>query len=339
MAKLIPAGAKGVDYSFARPSPAALAADGNQFAFRYVGRAGSTSKKILTRAEAVQLWACGVATPIVFEDSAARPLAGFAAGLADGQEAKRYCQDVLGMPAGYPITVAYDTDALPTNISAFIEYGRGFALGSAPYPNWAYGDQDIIEALGDLGYIVGAVRANASWWSRFWSRLFKSKYTNVIQGTQSPDHSVDYNTVLLPFFAWDGDPLPHPAPDPTVPTEDDLVIRLLAPTDNPARFFAQCTSAGVALRCEWTGDGSDPKVSARIAAHQVVGMTELSCTVADLINVSLDGVLPPGFTPDQFANTDELVARQAGTVDPEARALAGAAVANVQGLVDKLHAV
>lgn len=337
MAKLIPAGAKGVDYSYARPSPAKLASDGNLFAFRYVGRAGSTSKKILTRAEAVQLWACGVATPIVFEDTAGRPLGGFAAGLADGRDAKRYCQDVLGMPAGYPIAVAYDTDTTPGNLATFVEYGRGFFLGSAPVPNWAYGDQDIIEALGNLGYIVGAVRANAAWWSRLWSRLFKSKYTNVIQGTQSPDHSVDYNTVLLPFFAWDGDLFPLPAPTPSL--EDDLVIRLLAPTDSPARFFAQCSSAGAALRCEWTGDGSDPKVQARIAAHQVLGMTELSCTVADLVNVSLDGVVPPGFTPEQFANTAEIVARQPSTVDPEARALAGAAVANIQGLVDKLHGV
>lgn len=101
---------------------------------------------------------------------------------------------------------------------------------------------------------------------------------------------------------------------------DDMHIRLLCPSDSPARFFAECTENGVALRCEWTGPGDDPKVAERIAAHYAAGMSDLPCTVKDLINVSLNGEVPTGMSLDQFANSREIALRQRGdTQDNQAR--------------------
>ena len=102
------------------------------------------------------------------------------------------------------------------------------------------------------------------------------------------------------------------------------MLRLLAPVDNDARFYAFCDPAGRALRCEWTGDGNDPAVLARIEFYRKApppGQTfEMGLSVANLINVSLDGPLPPGFTPEQFGNPAEIEARtSSGTVDTVAR--------------------
>jgi hypothetical protein len=113
------------------------------------------------------------------------------------------------------------------------------------------------------------------------------------------------------------------------------MLRLLAPADSPARFYATCTPEGAALRCEWTGDGTLPKVQARLTfyrnAHPAGTVPfEMALSVKDLINVSLDGPLPPGFTAAQFANTDEIIARSTvGTVDTTARAAVAALDAKV----------
>lgn len=134
---------------------------------------------------------------------------------------------------------------------------------------------------------------------------------------------------------------PQPVPPPSA--GDDDMIRLLAPVDSPARFYAACDSAGRAIRCEWTGDGADPKVDARLnfmrAATPGGTPFEMVLDVAALINVSLDGPLPPGFLPDNFANPDEIRSRMAaGVVDQSARDAAAHANAGVDNIDRRLAA-
>ena len=93
----------------------------------------------------------------------------------------------------------------------------------------------------------------------------------------------------------------------------------LSPTDSPARFIGEGTDNGLVRRCEWTGDGDDLKVQQRIDFFQQAGMQTMALDVGALINVSLDGPLPPGFTSSQFANTAEIDARASATVDQVAR--------------------
>lgn len=117
------------------------------------------------------------------------------------------------------------------------------------------------------------------------------------------------------------------SPVPT--TEDDMKIRLLTPNDNPAQFLAECTDNAAALRCEWTGDGGDPAVVARVAFfHDAFTPPvtdpsqtfEMKCTVADLIHISLNGTCPDVIAPEAFANAAEIRARQTtSTVDQQAR--------------------
>lgn len=106
------------------------------------------------------------------------------------------------------------------------------------------------------------------------------------------------------------------------------MLRFLAPIDSPARFYAMCDAAGRALRCEWTGDGGDQKVLDRIAFYRNAHPAgdppfEMALTLGAFQNISLDGPMPPGFTPDQFANSAEIVQRGTGEViDEGARGMA-----------------
>ena len=113
---------------------------------------------------------------------------------------------------------------------------------------------------------------------------------------------------------------------PPKPSTEDTMLRLLAPLDSPARFFADCDPAGRARRCEWTGPGDDPAVAARIEFYRNATPAgqdfEMALHVDNLVNVSLDGPLPPGFKAEQFGNPDEIIARvtNTGGVDTTARA-------------------
>lgn len=111
----------------------------------------------------------------------------------------------------------------------------------------------------------------------------------------------------------------------TSPGDDDMDMVLLLPTDaaDPKpRFYALVTKTGAVYSCEWTGDGSDPKVAARLAARQALGLPDFPVTVASFINARLDGPVPPGMSLDQFANSAEIAQRQRSelTVDVQARA-------------------
>lgn len=82
----------------------------------------------------------------------------------------------------------------------------------------------------------------------------------------------------------------------------NMAIAILAPQDDSARFLAEVSAQGAAINCQWTGSGSDPKVAARIAAHVAAGATQLNLYKRDLINVRLEGPVPPGWTKADFAN-------------------------------------
>lgn len=139
--------------------------------------------------------------------------------------------------------------------------------------------------------------------------------------------------------------LPPPAPAPT--EEPPMMIRMLSPVDSPARFLAECTAPPVvsAIECRWTGPGDDPKVVAKIAAHRNAHQArhpdipfELPCTMADLINVALEGECPSVCQPEQFANTDQIRQRQLGVQDMVARQQVADVQSKFASLVDRLKA-
>lgn len=161
MAHSIPIGARGADFSFARPPAEVLKRNGYSFAVGYVSVPPSSPAKNLTRVEFEALGAAGITTFLVFELSATRPDGGAAKGAIDGASA-RLLGDALGYPKDRPMLIACDTNTVPTNIAAHKAYMYAFA--QAYYgPVGIYGDLDILEATAGL-WVIGWV-PNAWAWS------------------------------------------------------------------------------------------------------------------------------------------------------------------------------
>jgi hypothetical protein len=99
------------------------------FAARYLSHDES---KALDRSEADDLAAHGIWVAVVFEDAAERPLAGYAAGVADAQVAAAQAA-AAGMPDGRPIYFAADFDTTPDQQAAVNQYlaGAGSVLGTS----------------------------------------------------------------------------------------------------------------------------------------------------------------------------------------------------------------
>lgn len=120
---------EGVDYSWARPGGAALAAAGKTFAVRYLYPGGG---KGLTSGEVADLTANGIAVAVVFESGGAEALNGAGAGARDAQIAQGQLA-ACGLPATMPVYFAVDFDANGGQLSAIDDYlnGAGSVLGQA----------------------------------------------------------------------------------------------------------------------------------------------------------------------------------------------------------------
>ncbi|GAA0705511.1 hypothetical protein GCM10010193_70750 [Kitasatospora atroaurantiaca] len=151
--------ATGVDYAWDHPGGAALQAVGATFAARYLSH--DTSKAI-TRAEADDLAAHGIWLVVVFEDSAQRPLAGRAAGVADAQLAVAQAW-AAGIPAGRPIYFAADFDVTADQQGAINDYLQGAASVLGVDRVGVYGGYRTVQRALDAGVCRWAWQADA--WS------------------------------------------------------------------------------------------------------------------------------------------------------------------------------
>ena len=118
---------EGVDYSWARPGGAALAAAGETFAVRYLYPGGG---KGLTVEEVNDLHIHGIAVAVVFESSANRALAGHGAGASDAQVAQGQLA-ACGLPGDLPIYFGVDFDATDAQLAQIYDYldGAGTIIG------------------------------------------------------------------------------------------------------------------------------------------------------------------------------------------------------------------
>lgn len=142
--------ASGVDYSFARPSPAGLQAAGYKFAVRYFSY--TTGGKNLTASEADALRAAGVDLVSNWENGASDALLGHDRGAQDAQEALSLAT-AAGMPAGRPIYFSVDFDATPGQQAAINAYFDGVASVLGLARTGAYGGFYPIQRLFDAGKI------------------------------------------------------------------------------------------------------------------------------------------------------------------------------------------
>lgn len=147
------------DYSYARPTPAALRAAGFTAVLRYLSHEPG---KNLSLAERDALHAAGLAIGLVWETIANRVLAGFDAGRLDAIEANRQA-DLLGWPTDRALFYAVDFDATGAQVVGPIsDYFRG-ANSVGRRSRGVYGHYGVIET------IVGGGLVPCGWQCAGWS--------------------------------------------------------------------------------------------------------------------------------------------------------------------------
>lgn len=218
---IVPAGAKGVDFSFAHPPPARLVELGYRFVVGYLSVPPASPAKNLSKTECEAYVAAGLAVLLVWEMSATRASLGAPYGVLDGANAKLMAL-ARGYPQDVPILVADDTNTVATNIDTHEAYMRAFAVACAPYPIGIYGDTDILTRCAGLWRIGWLPNA----WS--WSGASKAQAeakaralgAHVLQRTGfyiDNTWAVDPNDAIADFPAWGTTPNPLP------PQEDDMI--------------------------------------------------------------------------------------------------------------------
>lgn len=200
-----------VDYAWGRPGGAALKAAGVTKAMRYLSL---DTTKNLTRSEALDLAAHGVAVGVVWETTARRALDGYAAGAGDAALALAQAH-ACGMPTGKPIYAAVDFDTTPQDQALVDEYFKGWNTVIPPAQTGVYGgywtvSRTMQAGLAHFGWQTTAW-SGGQWWT---GALLQQRGGNV--GINGVD--CDNNTALGDVGTWfPVGSTPTPPPPPPAP--------------------------------------------------------------------------------------------------------------------------
>jgi hypothetical protein len=168
----------GVDYSFARPSPTTLRADGYSFVVRYLSH---DSSKNLSAGEADALIGAGLSIVSNWEAGATSVLGGYSQGVADAQAADAQAT-ADGAPAGRPIYFSIDFDASAAQQGTINAYFDGVASVIGQSRTGAYGGYNQIKRLFDAGKITWGWQTYA-WSGGQWdSRAQLRQVQNEVDG-------------------------------------------------------------------------------------------------------------------------------------------------------------
>jgi hypothetical protein len=215
-----------VDYSFARPNPAAIKAAGYIGAMRYIS--SGVSGKNLTTGERDRLLSAGLGIGLVWEDSAAKAGQGYFVGLMDGQKANARAND-LGYPANCPIFYAVDYDAAAANV---VPYFNG-VLSAGGRPVGVYGSANVVDGIyvpykwQTVAWSHGRVSSQIHLYQRVGGALISGTDVNDLKRPFPMMGSV--TPVVNPII----DPLnpinpidPIPLPDPLKSQEEEMLTLL-----------------------------------------------------------------------------------------------------------------
>jgi hypothetical protein len=197
---------QGVDYSWGRPSPSGLRADGYGFVARYLGH--DTSGKSITAGEASGIIAAGLDIVLVFEDSATNALGGYAQGQADASFAAAQAASV-GMPGDRPIYFAVDFDAQPSQQGTIDAYFDGVASVIGRDRAGVYGGYYLVDRTFNDGKVAWAWQAYA-WSYGNWDP--RAQVRQTLNGQEVAGGSVDLDVAMVQDFGQWG----HGAPAPSV---------------------------------------------------------------------------------------------------------------------------
>jgi hypothetical protein len=170
--------AVGVDYSWARPSPAHLRSEGYSFAARYLSYEPS---KNISAGEVQALKAAGMDVVVVWENGANDALDGYQTGVKHAQAAVAQAA-AAGMPAGRPIYFACDFDAQPSQQAAIDAYMDGAASVIGRGRVGAYGGYSLIKRLFDGGKITWGWQTYAWSYGQWDGRAQVRQVQNGIEG-------------------------------------------------------------------------------------------------------------------------------------------------------------
>jgi hypothetical protein len=176
---------EGIDYAWAHPAPAVLAAAGKRFACRYLS---FDPTKNLTAVEAQQLHAAGIATVSNWESTAGAAKLGFGQG-ANAATTAAAQHAAAGGPADRPIYFSVDFDvpdyapgsADPVaKLGPIAEYFRGVASVIGLARTGAYGGYWAISRLFDAGLIRWGWQTFAWSAGRWDARAHIQQYSNGV---------------------------------------------------------------------------------------------------------------------------------------------------------------
>lgn len=211
---------EGVDYSYSRPSAAALKAADKKFAVRYITPPGAGNKG-LSQSEFDALRAAGLYVVAVWEGGAGDMKNGKNQGVADAKAALAGLKSINGLNDYLPIYFACDWDATPGDQAAINDYLDGAASVISRERVGIYGGYYPVKRARDAG------RAAWLWQTYAWSggnvldgiHIYQYKNGVMLGGV-----SVDLNRALNseygqhpvndPRVAPNPAPLPVPAPVP-----------------------------------------------------------------------------------------------------------------------------
>jgi hypothetical protein len=195
----------GIDIAWARPTVAQIKATGAKWVARYLS---TDSSKNLTATEVRDYAAAGIGTVVVWETTAGRATAGYAAGAADARAAEAQRQ-ADGLPAAMPIHFAVDEDVPWSSVAP---YFAGAASVVSKALTGTYGGFDVIEGAHAAGYHY--LWQTTAWSAGRWSQWATIRQTGgtVLGGSADTDYaeSKDFGEYPLPT-----------TPTPT-PPEDDM---------------------------------------------------------------------------------------------------------------------
>ena len=188
----------GVDFSFTKPDPGAMADAGYTFAIGYVSHnpAKNFSADVMAayRDE-------GILVGLVWETTAARALEGHAAGAADGRAAEDQA-NAVGYPVDAVLFFAVDVDTTAADYPAIQAYAEAFNAVTRR-PVGIYGEADVIDHF----VTPGVQPVQYGWQTAAWSAGRLSKKANLYQRIGHPGWPVpagteadafDENVAILP---------------------------------------------------------------------------------------------------------------------------------------------
>lgn len=276
----------GLDFSWARPSPAQLADDGYAFVCRYLSRDASKS---LSATEAAGYIANGLAVVSNWEDYAQAPLDGWDQGLADAHAAVAQHAACGGGPDD-PIYFSVDFDVAPSQYAAVVSYMRAINGVIGVARTGAYGGYYVIQRLFDDGLIA------YGWQTFAWSYGSWDPRAQLRQISVNDDYygsAVDTNEAWSAAYGGWGQATPPSAPPEAAvilnhPTKDDRVDLFYV-----ARDYTVAHRWGTTMSDLWTAQGGVENIGGMI-----IPSTLSACWDRIGDNLSIVGIS----APDEYAD-------------------------------------